>query len=108
MNVNSDASAIWYGFCRPYGTRCGCAVIPRVETRGYSLSSLRDSIRSQLNYVPHSVQNGDMFQAPPRRDYVSPFGPGSLCLCVQYDAMDMASHRDTKPPRKIIPRVLPL
>ena len=47
MNVNSDASAIWYGFCRPYGTRSGCDVNPRVETRGYFLSSLRDSIRTR-------------------------------------------------------------
>ena len=100
MNVNPDASAIWYGFCRPYGTRCGCAVNPRVETRGYSLSSLRDSIRSQRNYVPHSVQNGDMFQAPPRRDNVSPFEPDGQPrgLRLQGEADGQPRHGDIVPP----------
>ena len=42
-----DTSGTQCGFCRPSGTQPGCDVNPRVETRGYSLSSLRDSIRTR-------------------------------------------------------------
>ena len=59
----------------PTGLDLGATSIPGLKPGAILFRPCGTQFARGVTGCTRSAQNGDMFQAPPRRDYVSPFQP---------------------------------